>query len=233
MRFECITTGSKGNCYILTNKENQSLVLDLGVAPRFFNFLLPNNVDGILISHNHNDHNKKIKDELMSDIMIQKGYEVITPNDIETEQLFRLGDFEIVAYNNTHNIKCYSYLIRADGDIYLFTTDSSTIPLIEDVMIDYFIVECNFDLASLNKRVAEVKEAVDQREFVHLKNVYENHCSLEYNISYFENLGYRPQAILSIHKSNSGLLDIEKAHNELSKFTDKHFIVENGMRLKI
>lgn len=234
LEIRCRKTGSQGNHYYIVNNHHRILELELGVTDRDV-CQAPNSiVDAILVSHEHQDHDKVMKNKMydnvrMSDIMRNKGYKVYTCEDLEPLQLYKFGDWEIVPIENEHNVKCYSYFIKVDGKTILFTTDSTIIPKV-NVKVDYFMVECNYDMETWSD-IVSCKNNLEQE--LHLANVRSNHCSLEYNIEYFSNLGYRPKGIFTIHKSCSGLLNEDKCKNELSKFTDNYVLLNKFDRIVI
>ena len=56
MRFECINTGSDGNCYVLTDSENRRLLLDVGIGIKQIKVgigFAVNTLVGAVVTHSH------------------------------------------------------------------------------------------------------------------------------------------------------------------------------------
>ena len=64
MNLHVISTGSKGNCYLLTDDQGRAIALDAGVAVKEIYTALNHDIarfDGALITHEHKDHCKAAK----------------------------------------------------------------------------------------------------------------------------------------------------------------------------
>ena len=63
--LKCLASGSKGNCYSLTDSEGNILLLDVGIPIKDIKIGIDfqvSKVCGALISHGHQDHNYALKD---------------------------------------------------------------------------------------------------------------------------------------------------------------------------
>jgi hypothetical protein len=82
-------------------------------------------------------------------------------------------------------------LIRVGGDTVLFATDTRLLPKVNNVKIDYFIVEVNY--------IERIREQVvlsdNESNGLHLNGIYQNHHSLESAVEYFESLPYKPKKL--------------------------------------
>ena len=57
MRIKCLASGSSGNCYVLTNKANEMLLLDVGIKTQDIKVGVGFNIIGIvgaIVTHSHN-----------------------------------------------------------------------------------------------------------------------------------------------------------------------------------
>ena len=76
MELKVLATGSKGNCYILTSSKKEKLIIECGIGIKKIleglEFDL-NGVCGCLVTHEHKDHSKSIKDIAKRGIEVQKG----------------------------------------------------------------------------------------------------------------------------------------------------------------
>ena len=61
LTLQVLGSSSKGNCYVLTNNDT-SIMLDCGVdSDKILNNIDINKINGIIITHCHQDHCKGIK----------------------------------------------------------------------------------------------------------------------------------------------------------------------------
>ena len=155
------------------------------------------------------------------------GVKILTPTNTKIGKRYKLGSFEIIPLPAIHNVECRAYLIRVGGDTVLFATDTRLLPKVNNVKIDYFIVEVNY--------IERIREQVvlsdNESNGLHLNGIYQNHHSLESAVEYFESLPYKPKKIVTIHRSNSGLFDEKCVVDELSRFAKESVAVAtNGQK---
>ena len=235
MTIKCIATGSKGNCYILKSKFGKELIVECGI--KYENILLnienQNNVEGVLISHNHTDHNAKVGKLRVSDFMRNNLYEVYETTNCEVGKRYCLGDFSFIPLPAKHNVDCYSYYIEVDGLKILFATDTQVIPRINTIC-DYYMVEVNYDMDLLDNELDKMLTDSQEEIPLHIGSVYQNHSGLQTVEDYFEyNLkGKKPKGIFTIHASRSGLLNESVVYERLLKFCDNVIVVEGGMTIE-
>ena len=222
LTLKVIATGSLGNMYLL-DYEGENLIIDLGMPYKtlLLNINDINSIVGCLIDHTHIDHFiPKTYDELKG-----LGIKILTPTNTQIGKKYKLGSFEIIPLPCIHNVECRAYLIRVGGDTIMFATDTRLLPKVNNVKIDYFIVEVNY--------IERIREQVvltdNESNGLHLQGIYQNHHSLESAVEYFSSLDYKPNYIITIHKSNSGLFNENSVVEELSRFTKKGcYVAENG-----
>lgn len=222
LTLKVIGTGSLGNMYLL-DYDGEKLLIELGMPYKdlLLNIDDINSVVGAVHTHDHNDHRLPKTYEEVKKI----GLKVITPTNAKIGKRYKLGSFEIIPLPAIHNVECRAYLIRVGGDTVLFATDTRLLPKVNNVKIDYFIVEVNY--------IERIREQVvlsdNESNGLHLNGIYKNHHSLESAVEYFESLGYEPKKIITIHKSNSGLFDEKETIDELSRFAkEKVWCATNG-----
>ena len=223
LTLKVIGTGSLGNMYLL-DYDGEKLVIELGMPYKdlLLNIDDINSVVGCTVSHTeHQDHRLPKTYEEVKKI----GLKVITPTNTKIGKRYKLGSFEIIPLPAIHNVECRAYLIRVGGDTVLFATDTRLLPKVNNVKIDYFIVEVNYI-----ERIREQAVLSDsESNGLHLNGIYQNHHSLESAVEYFESLPYKPKKIITIHKSNSGLFSETETIDELSRFAKETVsVAENG-----
>lgn len=130
-----IGSGSKGNCYFI-ECSNETLVLELGVSWSDVLHGLNYNtedVQGILVSHGHQDHSKYIPNALKSQIPVYSCQEVADKFQgvkvLKPKVQYKIGGFVVMALPVRHNCENYSYLITHEeiGSL-VFCTDAMSFP---------------------------------------------------------------------------------------------------------
>ena len=169
MQFASLGSGSAGNSFLA--KQNKSLLMvDCGFAIQDIVFRLnrlnevPENISGILLTHEHEDHVKgafklanKFKIPIwlsygtykMCEKHINKSYE-IDLKIIDSHNTFEIEDFIILPFPVPHDAREPTQFILSDGKYKLgiLTDTGSSTPHIEKVLqeLDALIIEFNHDL---------------------------------------------------------------------------------------
>lgn len=224
LELKCISTGSTSNCYLLVN-DKETLIIDMGVKYKFLLTKIENldNVVGAILSHDHTDHDAFNGKQRTSELLEQIGINVLSPKNAELYHKYKLGGFDIIPIECYHNVTCYGYVIRVNNKYIYFATDTQQMKRITNIRIDYFIVECNY----CDYLVSEALLSNDTN-MTHLQNIMLNHQSLNTLKDYFDNLGYNPKTIITIHKSNSGYFSPSETKFVLSKYADNLYIADNN-----
>lgn len=169
MFVRCIGTGSqKGNCYALYDNDGKILLLDLGLARKEILKGIDFNVSdvvGAVVSHEHGDHAKAVKD------FENMGIPVFKPFD-ETKAChlkIGYGNFGIQAFRVPHDgVPCYGFYITVDGHRILYATDYLHLPVsFRTKRLTNMIVECNYQKEYLNKESPKYDHQI------------KGHCSLD------------------------------------------------------
>lgn len=174
MFFEVIGTGSNGNCYLLTVNK-QTLIIEAGVIFSIVKKALKfdfSGVVGVLVTHEHGDHSKAVKDfqKFGKRIYCTPGTAsaLKITNNIELNYLKpqQIGLFKVTPFRVFHNLKDENgneikdrnsmffveepcgFLIEFEGKRLVFITDSSDLKTgFENV--DYWIIEANYSSEKL------------------------------------------------------------------------------------
>ena len=158
MQLTVLGSSSKGNCYILQN-ETEALILECGIPFIEVKKALDFNISkivGALVSHEHGDHAKYVKDFLASRIqvwmsygtyekVIPKGYFGQIPRFAESGTLKKLGNFKILPFDIKHDAaEPLGFIIHhpETGNI-LFATDTYFIPYTFEGL-NQIMIECNY-----------------------------------------------------------------------------------------
>ena len=238
MQVRVIGSGSKGNSYILSSPTD-TLIIEAGLPVTEIMKGLDYNlskVKGCLVSHNHKDHSKAIKD------LVGLGVEVYASKDtFEVEGVanhhrankltplkqLSIGDYIIIPFETEHDCDgSLGFLIRYEptAENILFITDSYY-SRYKFKNVDYVMIECNYVKETLDYNIE--KEYIDWR----LKNrLLKSHFSLENLIKFFKaNDQGRYKKIILLHLSSSNS-DASKMIDEVESATGIHpYIAEKGL----
>lgn len=142
MKFKCIGTGSKGNCYALTNSKGQVLLLDCGIRWKEIKRSLAYRIDnivGCVVTHSHKDHSLSANDVESSGIVTWKPYEAF-----ESYKCF--GGFIVLPFAVPHDgVPCYGFFIKCDGQKLIYATDFEYIRnRFGKQHLNHMVIECNY-----------------------------------------------------------------------------------------
>lgn len=174
MVLKILGSSSKGNCYVLTNGKH-CLVIESGIkfreVERAIDYKI-STLDGVIVSHNHNDHSKYVKEfiENMQPVYCSHGTAVSLGINtyrrciqMQSETLYKIGneetaEFSVMPFNVEHDApEPFGFLIyHKDCGNVLFLTDTYysqyTFADVENI-----IVECNHDKELLKASLLNTK----------------------------------------------------------------------------
>ena len=142
LRFCSFASGSTGNCYLLKT-ENTSLLVDVGIAGKRIIEglgscdLKPEQIDGILVTHEHTDHIKSLrmiaKKAVNGKIYTSEGtaYSVsekmpmLEDRICVTDNSFKVGDIEIESFSLSHDAEDpVGFSVQSEGKRVTIITDT-------------------------------------------------------------------------------------------------------------
>ena len=166
MQLKCLGSNSSGNCYLLESEE-ECLVLEAGLPFKDVKIALDFNIDkivGLLVTHEHGDHFKYVKDFLNAGIPIKasQGTWSTLPYDIEISEKvvrpgywYQLGNFTITPFLTIHDaVEPLGFLIRhpSMGSL-LFATDTEYIKQdFSKLYLNHILIECNYSQDIINSK---------------------------------------------------------------------------------
>lgn len=182
--FCTLASSSKGNAYIVTNGKTQ-LLLEAGIPIKQLKQKTDyqiNKITACLVTHEHQDHAKAIKDLLKLGIdcyMSQGTAQALQVSGhrvhiLQAKKQLKIGTWRILPFNVVHDAQepLGFLLVNQVGEKLLFVTDTHYIPY-QFRQLTHLAVECNYDLGMLEHNLATGK--------VHLevaKRLLKNHLSL-------------------------------------------------------
>lgn len=208
LSLKILGSSSKGNCYILENNDTK-IMLDCGVDyQKILNNYKTDELDGIVITHYHQDHCKaipKIKDYINCKVYSHDETLEILPilesqkEEIKENQLFNIGSFSILPFLVEHDCKNFGYLIKDNISKHklLYITDCGEIPNYQFKDIDTFLIESNY-----NEEWIKGKEELEIKEYRNMSG--KGHLSIQQTVKFLQdNVNYNTKYVVLCHISNS------------------------------
>lgn len=165
MKLKVLGSGSSGNCYLLQN-EKETLMLECGLPWKTIlkglNFNL-SNVAGCLVTHEHKDHSKAVRDVINNGIDVYSSCGTLNSVSdelgyrakfISSEHQFSVGEFMIMPFAAEHDAaEPLGFLIQHnDFGKLLFITDSYYCKY-NFSKLNYIMIECNYSRDILNENI--------------------------------------------------------------------------------
>lgn len=170
MLVKTTATGSKGNNYALVSG-GEILLLECGVPAKDMLKTIDyqtSKVVGCLLSHEHGDHAKYIKQYMQYGVKVygsdevQSNIELIYGEKIEGIKRMnrkKLGSFSVIPFRVPHGeTDCDGWLIDSPEGKLLFITDAEYCPYdFSKMNINYGLIECNYSMDNISFEHDEVK----------------------------------------------------------------------------
>lgn len=222
-----IASGSSGNCYHVTDGSTP-LLLECGINFRDIQIALDfktNNLAGCLVSHEHKDHSKGIKDVIKAGIDVyasrgtieQEGINHHRLKPIQPKKQFQIGTWTILPFEVEHDAaEPLGFLLQSEnGGKLLFATDTYYVRY-KFRGLTHIMVECNYSMDILEENI--------ENGLVHpamKKRLIKSHFSLE-NVKEFlrANDLSKVQEIHLMHLSDTNS-DEKRFKNEIQALTGK------------
>lgn len=222
-----LASGSKGNCYRITDGSTP-LLLECGIAlkdtQRGLRFQV-SNIAGCLVTHEHKDHCRAVADMTKAGIdcyMSQGTAEAIGLSGhrvkvIEPRKQFMLGTWIILPFETQHDAKEPVGFLLANqaGEKLLYATDTYYIRY-KFENLTHIMVECNYssDILRANVEANLVPEVLKNR-------LLQSHFSLEHVKDFLKaNDLSKVKEIWLLHMSD-GNSDADRFKREIQELTGK------------
>lgn len=230
MKLKAIASGSSGNCYLLET-EKGSLLIEAGIPIKKIKRALRfdfSNIQGCLITHEHGDHAKAIKDiaKLGIDVYASKGtlralncsghrFIPVEPKKAET-----IGKFEVLPFDVEHDaVEPLGFLIRQGRNKLLFATDTFYLRY-KFNGLTHIAIECNYVKSVMMDLVENGAINIER-----VKRTMKSHFSLENLIDFLKaNDLSRVKKIYLLHLSDDNS-DIEIIKKEIRKVYEGDLVI--------
>jgi phosphoribosyl 1,2-cyclic phosphodiesterase len=231
IEIKAFGSSSAGNSYWVTDGHTQ-LLLEAGIKFRDIQIGLnfrTSSIAGCLISHEHGDHSKCIKDVLKSgiDVYASKGtFESLNISNhrakpIEAKKQFQIGTWTILPFETEHDAaESLGFLLaNQSGEKLLFATDTYYIKY-KFPDLTHIMVEANYSLDILKENIFNGIVPVAMK-----KRLMRSHFSLE-NVKDFlrANDLSKVQEIWLLHLSDTNS-NAELFKKEIQELTGKMIII--------
>lgn len=231
IEIKALASSSKGNCYRVTDGTTP-LLLECGISykniQRGLNFQT-SQIAACLVTHEHNDHVKSIKDVLKAgiDVYASKGtFEALNINNhrmkpVKAKEQFQIGTWTILPFEVEHDVSepIGFLLVNQLSEKLLFATDTYFIRY-KFKGLTHLMVECNYSMSILNQNVTD--GYIDKGR---KKRLMRSHFSLE-NVKEFllANDLSKVQEIWLLHLSDTNS-DADLFKSEIQKLTGRMVFV--------
>lgn len=232
MKLQVLGSSSKGNCYILET-ETDKLILDAGISYKEvlkgLNFNL-NGVVGTLVTHEHLDHCKAVKDLIKNSINIYLSKGTAEALKMESHRIkhvaslkqFELGDFTILPFETEHDCnEPLGFLIqyKPTGEKLIYATDTYYLKY-KFNNLNYLLLECNYIADIVKQNLAD--ESLHSELY---KRTLKSHFSLENVLEFLKSNNLtQVRKIVIIHLSDKNS-DYKRMKLEIERLTKKEVIV--------
>jgi len=227
IEIKTLASGSSGNAYLIDDGVTQ-LLLECGINFRDIQIATnfeTSNIVGCLVSHEHKDHTKALKDVLQAGINVYASAGTIDAEGIKHHRLkpikakkqFEIGTWKILPFDVEHDVaEPLGFLLQNEqGERLLFATDTFYVRY-RFKGLTHIMIEANYSMDILNDNIANERvPAIMKRRLV------KSHFSLE-NVKEFlkANDLSKVQEIHLIHLSDNNS-DEQRFKREIQELTGK------------
>lgn len=231
INIKTLASGSKGNAYLIDDGVSQ-LLIECGINYKDIQIALnfdTKRVVGCLLSHEHKDHSKGLKDVLRAGIDVfmsrgtaeAEGIKHHRINIVENKKQFKVGTFTILPFDVEHDVnEPFGFLIANEqGDKLLFATDTYYIKY-KFTGLTHLMIECNYSQTILddNINIGVVPQVMKRR-------LMQSHFSLENVIEFLKaNDLSKVDEIHLLHLSDTNSNELE-FKNKIQEVTGKRVVI--------
>lgn len=184
MKYEIISTGSKGNAVIF----NDIVMIDCGVSFKALREVYTK-IGIVLLTHIHGDHFKKTtirrlaKErptlrfgccEWLVKPLLQLGVDKKNIDVLEIDVIYDYRTFRISPVMLYHDVQNCGYRLYFGKEKAIYITDTSTVEGIDAENYDLYLIEANYTDEDIQERIAKKEKT---GEYIYERNVPDRHLS--------------------------------------------------------
>ena len=243
MKLQVVSTGSKGNAYILSHDKSQ-LLLDAGVSRMVLLQALGFSSSGLqaaLCTHEHGDHSKAIPELLAAGIPVYTSQGTAKAlfgesmpyslRVVEKLQTIELEQWKIMAFDIVHDAaEPLGFVLhhRRQGNTILYLTDTGYSPYNFTGLTD-IIIECNHNEDLLVEKWQ--KKEISPDMYIRLKK---SHFSLERVIKFLGRIDLsRCKRIVLVHLSDNHSNEQRMVDEIAGRFEIPTVAAKDGLELDL
>lgn len=242
MRLDVVGSGSKGNCYVLTDDNGIMLIVEAGVHPVDIKKAIDFNLEkvaGCIYTHGHQDHCKAVKNLASSGVNIYASKGTLEETNmighhrsviLEPMKKVKIGPYTVLGYSTVHDTKePFGFIINhpESGSI-CFLTDTVFSPF-KFANISHWIVEANYS----DEILEEKRQSGSENQFLR-DRVLQSHFS-------FQNLQdmlrandlSKTRTITLIHLSDRNANSVDFKTKIQEEFLKETFVAESGLSVNL
>lgn len=235
MQFHVLASGSKGNSTFVYD-QGVGILIDCGISRKQLLYKLSNlgfnekNINYVLLTHDHYDHNKNISIFDNSICYCGKGCikNIDTSHELIPYQIINLAHFQIMPLSISHDATSpLAFVIKGENESLLYMTDTGYVSQKNRQYInnlDYYIIESNHDVEMLmnTKRPYFLKQRI-QGDVGHLDNTYSARLMVDL-------IGDKTKEIILAHLSEEANSE-EKALETYKNIFNEHNLVFDNIKV--
>ena len=224
MLMRCCGSSSAGNSYALISSSGEILAIEAGCKFLDFKKMIDwkiANVSGCIVSHEHGDHARYIKDFMQSGITVYTAIE--TQKAIEDSTGERTVSIQPLRAHESE-IECYGYLIKHEemGKL-LFLTDLEYCKYnFSGLQVEHVMCECNYSM-----------EFVDCNE-PNYEHRLRGHMSLDTALKFIstnDNPALRNVVLIHLSDKSGNPTLFKQKVVETLKYDTEVYVAENGLEV--
>lgn len=238
IKLKILGSGSSGNSYALIADNGEILAIEAGCKFMDFKKMIDwkiSNVVGCIVTHEHLDHARYIKDFMQSGIPVYTAFE--TQSALETitgertialspNKSYQISSFTVVPFNVPHDteIECYGYLIKHEemGKL-LFLTDLEYCKYdFSSMKVEQIMVEANYSM-----------DLVDRNE-PNYEHRLRGHMSLDTALQFIstnDNPALRNVVLIHLSDKSGDPALFKQRTEETIKYGANVYIAEKGLEV--
>ena len=239
MNVQIVSTGSKGNCYIVRHDEDMLMIdagLDMNAILRAVEYK-PTALQGVLVSHMHLDHAKSLKRLVQAFVEVYASKETFDSqnivmampnvNCVDCGTVFSAGKWLVTAFETEHDAEgsLGFYFTHTDTDEkILYVTDTGYVK-VNPSGVTCLMIECNYIDSIISDKVKDTSRYMRLNKY---------HMSLERVLSYLESIDRSSlHTIILLHMSDLNSNEEEMIKQIKDKTGCQVYSASDGMNIPI